>query len=186
MEAKACVDCGLKKECKIDTQYRNNCLYRRFSKSAPAKSCETCKFKFKDGVRCVIDPTNCGSYKSKSPDKVHNTVTYLPSQFNPVPDIPDEVLEDTVLTKGQIAKSLEVSIAGVLNMDLKLAKDADAHTRRELKKQGYKSPEEVQAIRSGIAKRLQDCHDTRDGLQDLERKLTLLIKELEESCQKES
>ena len=86
VEAKACVDCGLKKECKIDTQYRNNCLYRRFSKSAPAKSCDTCQFKFLDGVRCVIDPVKCGSYKPKSPDKVHNTVTYLPSQFNPVPD----------------------------------------------------------------------------------------------------
>jgi len=142
--------------------------------------CDTCTFKFLDGVRCVIDPASCGSYKPKSPpdkscetclnyknhscrhvitcfaplwldykpkpdkvhntvtylpslkpipDKVHNTVYYLPSQFNPVPD---KVLGDTVLTKGQIANSLQVSIAGVLNMDLKLAKDADTHTRSEV------------------------------------------------------
>ena len=31
--------------------------------------CDTCKFKFLDGVRCVIDPVKCGSYKPKS-DKV--------------------------------------------------------------------------------------------------------------------
>ena len=32
--------------------------------------CGACQFKFKGGVRCVIDPAKCGSYKSKSPDKV--------------------------------------------------------------------------------------------------------------------
>ena len=141
--------------------------------------CDKCTFKFKDGVRCVIDPTICVSFKPK----IQNTITHMPSQFNPVPD---KVLGDTVLTKGQIANSLQVSIAGVLNMDLKLAKDADTHTRSELKKQGYKSPEEVQAIRSEIAKRLKPYMEYHEhlGIVDIVGIPLSIIAELEEPCQK--
>jgi len=39
--------------------------------------CGACQFKFLDGVRCVIDPAKCGSYKPKSPDKVLETIAKL-------------------------------------------------------------------------------------------------------------
>ena len=73
--------------------------------------CEMCTFKFKDGVRCVIDPTNCGSYKPKSPDKVLGDTIFAcvgcPNKF--CCDIRD------THTHGEIAKRLEVIMTGWRN-----------------------------------------------------------------------